>query len=179
MKYINGKYYGVSTEIDDVNNAEDLAIFNCLDTGVQYRFFEGKWYKQPVYWTDRDDVDSGSGLPAVTASDNGDVLTVVDGAWDKAAPSGGVMVLCTTDEHDITATWNEVKQALQAGTLCVASFENSGGGITWTAMYVLTTAYYSEEDGYVIGGVSVEPTGEISAGPILVAESADGVLDTF
>ena len=28
-------------------------------------------------------------LPAVTSEDNGDVLTVVDGAWDKATPSGG------------------------------------------------------------------------------------------
>lgn len=28
-------------------------------------------------------------LPSVTDADNGDVLTVVDGAWDKAAPSGG------------------------------------------------------------------------------------------
>ena len=31
----------------------------------------------------------GSDLPAVSAADNGDVLTVVNGAWDKAAPGGG------------------------------------------------------------------------------------------
>ena len=31
----------------------------------------------------------GSGLPEVTADDNGDVLTVVEGAWGKAAPIGG------------------------------------------------------------------------------------------
>ena len=30
-----------------------------------------------------------AGLPEVTVSDNGDVLTVVEGAWAKAAPSGG------------------------------------------------------------------------------------------
>jgi hypothetical protein len=29
------------------------------------------------------------GLPDVTSEDNGDVLTVVDGAWAKAQPSGG------------------------------------------------------------------------------------------
>lgn len=28
-------------------------------------------------------------LPSVTSDDNGDVLTVVEGAWAKAAPSGG------------------------------------------------------------------------------------------
>lgn len=28
-------------------------------------------------------------LPKVTSSDNGDVLTVVEGKWAKAAPSGG------------------------------------------------------------------------------------------
>ena len=32
---------------------------------------------------------SGNVLPAVTADDNGDVLTVVEGAWAKATPSGG------------------------------------------------------------------------------------------
>ena len=32
---------------------------------------------------------TGGGLPPVTSEDNGDVLTVVEGAWGKAAPSGG------------------------------------------------------------------------------------------
>ena len=34
----------------------------------------------------------GSDLPEVTADDNGDVLTVVSGAWAKAAPSGGTLM---------------------------------------------------------------------------------------
>ena len=35
----------------------------------------------------------GSSLPAVTAADNDKVLTVVEGAWDKAVSSGGVYIV--------------------------------------------------------------------------------------
>ena len=34
-------------------------------------------------------IGGGNSLPKVTASDNGDVLTVVEGAWAKATPSAG------------------------------------------------------------------------------------------
>lgn len=45
----------------------------------------------------------GADLPAVTSEDNGDVLTVVDGAWGKAAPSGGGGV-CVVHA---SLTWND------------------------------------------------------------------------
>ena len=35
----------------------------------------------------------GGGLPAVTSDDNGDVLTVVEGSWTKAQPSGGAVIM--------------------------------------------------------------------------------------
>lgn len=43
-----------------------------------------------------------SQLPAVTASDNGNVLTVVEGAWAKAAPAGGggAFVVHASIEYD-------------------------------------------------------------------------------
>lgn len=44
----------------------------------------------------QDAAPSAGGLPAVTAADNGDVLTVVDGAWNKAAPSGVLTKTPTT-----------------------------------------------------------------------------------
>lgn len=36
MKKINGKYYGINTDVNSINGAKDLDIFNCLDTGVRY-----------------------------------------------------------------------------------------------------------------------------------------------
>lgn len=39
-----------------------------------------------------------SELPAVTSSDNGDVLTVVEGEWTNAEPQGGLPVVTSADE---------------------------------------------------------------------------------
>ena len=40
-------------------------------------------------------------LPAVTAEDDGDVLTVVNGAWSKAEASGGLPEVTSADEGDV------------------------------------------------------------------------------
>ena len=89
----------------------------------------------PVYadkngqlWVRKSDI--GSGLPAVTADDNGDVLTVVSGAWGKAAPSGGgngiwwVDLIYDTEADDGTYTCNktyaEILEAINAGENVVA-----------------------------------------------------------
>lgn len=48
-----------------------------------------------------------SGLPAVTTEDNGDVLTVVEGAWAKAdSPSGVPEVTSTDDGKILTASYS-------------------------------------------------------------------------
>lgn len=46
--------------------------------------------------------EAGDSLPAVTSDDDGDVLTVVDGAWAKAAPSGnsGILVANIIDQQE-------------------------------------------------------------------------------
>ena len=64
----------------------------------------------------------GSGLPSVTSDDNGDVLTVVDGAWDKAAPSGGggaaliVNLVNAGGNYTSDKTYAEISAAMSAGT---------------------------------------------------------------
>lgn len=50
----------------------------------------------------------GSSLPAVTEADNGKVLTVVNGAWDKAAPSGGSEIFEVVFEVSVGASGIEV-----------------------------------------------------------------------
>lgn len=74
----------------------------------------------------------GAGLPDVTSDDNGDVLTVVEGAWDKAAPSGGgsdifVMhfeVTLDEDTQSVVVTCDktpaEIVAAGDAGKLMIA-----------------------------------------------------------
>ena len=68
-------------------------------------------------------------LPAVSATDNGDVLTVVEGVWGKATPSGGgdVFVVpvtaATADgggyEYTTEAGFADVLAAIKAGRLVV------------------------------------------------------------
>jgi len=76
----------------------------------------------------------GSDLPAVSAADNGDVLTVVNGQWDKAAPSGGgggvLVVHATYDELTETSTLDktaqEISSAFQNGFVYVDESEGVG-----------------------------------------------------
>lgn len=67
--------------------------------------------------------NGGSSLPDVTASDNGMVLTVVDGEWDKANPSGGgtsdCVLVINENEGTLDKTWDEIANAIAGGKLCV------------------------------------------------------------
>ena len=61
----------------------------------------------------------GSSLPPVTSADNGDVLTVVNGAWDKAVPAGGVSGLLVFDDVTglLNKTFGDILSLVENGTL--------------------------------------------------------------
>lgn len=63
----------------------------------------------------------GSGeLPEVTNVDNGDVLTVVDGAWGKAAPISEIAFInLTNDGTGIEASYNDLLALVNANKLVV------------------------------------------------------------
>lgn len=89
-----------------------------------------------------DAIESGGGLPTVTADDNGDVLTVVEGAWDKATPSGGGNIFDVEyevyydDNDDLVVTCNHtVAEILSAHT--------EGQVITMKAMFYQTLPFYN------------------------------------
>ena len=64
---------------DKIQGTEVLVI----ESGKSYKMnSNGEWIQKSSSG------GGGSDLPSVTAADNGDVLTVVDGAWAKATPSG-------------------------------------------------------------------------------------------
>lgn len=84
-------------------------------------------------------IDSGSGggggsseLPEVTAEDNGDVLTVVNGKWDKASGGGtGGGVFVVTIENDMetysnpSATFAEMLSANEDGKAIILVIKNT------------------------------------------------------
>ena len=98
-------------------------------------------------------------LPEVTADDNGDVLAVVEGAWAKAAPAGGVFNVTVTEETDddntyniMNKTYNEILTAFSSGITVLVTLPDSGGISTVTAcldqggMYIVclqAVEYYS------------------------------------
>lgn len=76
-----------------------------------------------------DSVNSGSSLPSVTSDDNGKVLAVVEGVWDKAEASGSdfyKVVIMPGETFTADKTFDEIKQAWTNGKLIL--FGLSGGG---------------------------------------------------
>lgn len=107
-----------------------------MDTGDEYAYDA-----QNDIWRAGSGGGGGSGLPAVTSDDNGDVLTVVDGAWDKAAPSGGSeifeVVFEAVYDDGIVVTSNHTAAEILAA-------KNAGKYVTSKALFWGAEPYVQE-----------------------------------
>ena len=159
MKEIDGQLYGYSYELDKTSE-DDLTTCYAVDNGKVYVAFGGIWYEQPTRWTESSGSGGGgSDLPEVTADDNGDVLTVVEGAWSKATPSGsGVLVVTAIEIIDgakgetksfavtyrLDKTAGEIYSAAQTGMVVMHMAAHEPNIDIFSA----TSYSYSEESGY-------------------------------
>lgn len=110
------------------------------------------------------------GLPSVTSTDNGDVLTVVEGAWAKAAPSGGGALIVHEVEGVLDKTWQEISDAVDSGRICV--HYNWTIPVTDLRISFLCTKFIEEgEYGIVFMDIS---SGEAFNPLMFIASSADG-----
>ena len=73
------------------------------------------------------EIGGGGGLPEVTDADNGDVLTVVNGAWAKAAASGGAIYA-----HNLAIAY-ETDDATENGRFGATILSSSSTSLTSTS----------------------------------------------
>lgn len=123
----------------------------------------------------------GSSLPAVTSEDNGDVLTVVNGAWDKAAPSGGVMIIHIDMGTGVTdKTWQQVHDALAAGVLVYLPYAYTVESSEYTIAMPCCIASYNDPDASSLYSAGFLGPSPVQDGPcvtnLLYADTADDYL---
>ena len=116
-----------------VDEAEDLTSLPPAAAGsVAYCSGDGKNYIMSVSgsWAEKQSSGggsgSGSGLPDVTSSDNGKVLTVVNGDWGVADAGGGAFVVTATFSESggsLDKSYNDFVSAIQAGRPIVCYVE--------------------------------------------------------
>lgn len=118
---------------------------------------------------------SGSSLPTVTADDNGDVLTVVEGAWAAASGGGGGgdSLKITFDENGVSdTTWQQASDALAAGKRIYNINADAESGFVEQGIWLM--AYPVEgEANYLYGLYCGEDSIESQ---VCQADTADGYL---
>lgn len=101
----------------------------------------------------------GSSLPEVTSADNGNVLTVVEGAWAKAEPLGGVLIanyVYGDDGDYVDETYATLKAAFLAGKTVLLVRDDSYNDPDYgTSQFTYDMARGLEE--YANTGAQTEP----------------------
>jgi len=141
--YIRKKYKGTPVDTDEefiCDTQADLAslptdakqgssAFVIEDSTMWMINSSGQWI-QTIIGGGGGGGGGGSDLPAVTSDDNGDVLTVVEGEWAKAASKIVIIPLEYDDVNDysyFSKTYKEIHDLMSAGYLCVSLYTTLAG----------------------------------------------------
>lgn len=108
-------------------------------------------------------------LPSVTAADNGDVLTVVNGVWDKAAPAGETTMVVTYNESTgLDETFANIRSRIESGKLVVIKwstnylyYKGMNSGFLYFESECKQSASYNMVHGLIISGSSASDITEI------------------
>ena len=108
-------------------------------------------FSNPVY------VNIYNELPSVSASDNGDVLTVVEGAWAKASPTTLVIPVEYNNETDYltsSKTFKEIQDAISAECVCYFCEHNQDQTQHTETLYLILAANYVNNE-YIVETLTV------------------------
>ena len=93
---INGKLYGLSTELNQTaSGQDDLTEFRALDDGKTYISFNGYWFKQPNNWS-TSDAEAPAPVTELPTSPTDD---------------GTYTLTCTVDDGTATLSWEAAEDA--------------------------------------------------------------------
>lgn len=95
----------------------------------------------------------GIELPAVTAADNGDVLTVVSGKWAKAAAAGGK----TLYNHSLLVVWTDDNLGPMNAVCSIVSDSSEQMTVSALAHYLADTGAKIVANGYSMSSGSDAP----------------------
>lgn len=127
-----------------------------------------------AYYIPTDDLGGGgsSELPAVTSDDNGDVLTVVEGAWAKANPPSSLPAVTGSDNGDVLTVvegaWAKaapafiVEETLESDVATLSEKASDIWGAYLAGKHVIAVYDGGEQNGVTINGLfsaSLAPAG--------------------
>ena len=120
---INESYWLADT-LQDLNGLAEKQVGDIgeLTNGTTYRYTSTGWVKRNTGG------GGGSDLPDVTIEDDGKVLGVVNGAWDKMEVSEEERVVFTYNDPNVT--YQEVFDAFDAGKTVLVTHNYKYFGIT-------------------------------------------------
>lgn len=132
------------------------SIFKELDTGNVFYYTGTEWAVMKT----SGDGSSGAGLPAVTSEDNGKVLGVVNGTWDKTEAPSGVEKFTVTGDLEENAGSGFTVSNVSASVADILTAINSGRNVNLiltAGVGVLTTidlplTQIIDDDAVVFGG---------------------------